>query len=48
MWRKGNPCILSANFGWCSHYIEHMDSSQKLKIELAYDPAIALLDIGPR
>ena len=34
---------------WCSHSGEqHGGSSKKLKIELPYDPAIALLDIYPR
>ena len=42
-------CTAGGNANWCSHSgKQHGGSSKKLKIELPYDPAIALLGIYPR
>ena len=42
-------CIVGGNARWYSHSGKQYGcSSKKLKIELPYDPAIALLDIYPR
>ena len=42
-------CIAGGNANWCSHSgNQYGGSSTKLKIELPYDPAIALLGIYPR
>ena len=42
-------CTASGNAHWCSHSgKQYGGSSKKLKIELPYDPAIALLGIYPR
>ena len=42
-------CIVGGNVSWCSHSgKQYGGSSKKLKIELPYDPAIALLGIYPR
>ena len=41
--------IVGGNARWCSHSgKEYGGSSKKLKLELAYNPAIALLGIYPR
>ena len=41
-------CIVGVNASWCSHSgKQYGGSSKKLKIELPYDPAIALLGIYP-
>ena len=49
-WRGcGESCIVGGNASWCSHSgKQYGGSSKKLKIELPYDPAIALLGIYPR
>ena len=42
-------CTAGGNANWCSHSgKQYGGSSKKLKIELPYDPAIALLGIYPR
>ena len=39
---------VGGNVSWCSHYgKQYGGSSEKLKIELPYDPAIPLLGIYP-
>ena len=44
---KGEPsCTVGGNVNWCSHTGKLCSS--KLKIELPYDPAIALLGIYPK
>ena len=45
MWRKGNPLTL-----WVGVQVgaATLENSKKLKIELPYDPAIALLGIYPK
>ena len=47
MWRKGNfLCPIYRNVNWCIHYgKQYGDSSENLKIELAYDSATSLLAI---
>ena len=47
---KGEPsCTVSGNVNWCSHSgILCGGSSELKKIELPYDPAIALLGIYPK
>ena len=43
------PCTVGGNENWCSCSGKQCGgSSKKLKIDLAYDPAIALLGIYPR
>ena len=47
--KKQEPsCIVGGNENWCSHSGEQYGGSSKLKLELPYDPAIALLGISPR
>ena len=42
-------CIVGGNASWCIHSgKQYGGSSEKLKIELPYDTAIALLGIYPR
>ena len=41
-------CIVGGNASWCSHSEKQYGGSSKLKIELPYNPAIALLGIYPR
>ena len=42
-------CTAGGNANWCSHSGKQYGSpSKKLKIELPYNPAIALLGIYPR
>ena len=42
-------CTAGGNANWCSHSgKQYGGSSKKLKIELPYNPAIALLGIYPR
>ena len=49
MRRKGNPLALLVECKLVSHSGEQYGgSSKKLKIELPYDPAIALVDIYPK
>ena len=49
MEKEGLFCIVGGNASWCSHSGKQYGSSPKnLKIELPYDPAIALLGIYPR
>ena len=50
MWRKGNQpsCTVGGNVKWCSHSGKLCGGSSELKIELTYDPAIALLGINPK
>ena len=38
-------CTAGGNVNWCSHYGNSMEVRQKIKTELAYDPAIPLLGI---
>ena len=47
---KGEPSYtVGGNTSWCSHFGEQCgDSSGNSKIELPYDPAIALLGIYPK
>ena len=43
---KGDPSYtVGGNASWYSHFGKVWRSLKKLKIELSYDPAIALLDI---
>ena len=51
-WREcgenGNPYNVSGNVNWYSHYGEQYEgSSEKLNIELLYDPVIPFLGIYP-
>ena len=50
MWRKGNTFgTTDGNANWCNHSgKQYGGSSKKLKIELPYDPAIALLGVYPK
>ena len=49
MWRKGNPFVLLVGMQTGSATLENsMEVPQKIKIELPYDPAIALLGIYPK
>ena len=49
MWRKGNPHILLVGMQTGTATMEDsMEISQKIKIELPYDPAIPLLSIYPK
>ena len=44
IWRKGNPPALPLEMKICTATMEKiMDSSQKLKLVLPYDPAVPLL-----
>ena len=46
---KGEPSYtVGGNASWCSHSGKQCGFLEKLKIELPYDPAIALLDIYPK
>ena len=46
---KGNPCALLVGMHTSTATVEdYMEVPQKLKIELPYDPAIALLGVYPR
>ena len=46
---KGDPSyIVGGNAGWCSHSGKQCGGPLKLKIELCYDPAIAVLGIYPK
>ena len=46
---KGEPsCTVGGNVNWCSHSGKLCGGSSELKIELPYNPAIALLDIYPK
>jgi len=48
MWRKGNPLALLVGMQTGTATVENsMEVSQKLKVELPYDPAIVLLGIYP-
>ena len=49
MWRKGNPLTLLMGMQAGAATLENsMEVPQKVKIELPYDPAIALLGIYPK
>ena len=49
MWRNGNPLALLVGMQAGAATPENsIEVPQKLKIEVPYDPAIALLDIYPR
>ena len=49
MWRNGNPLALLVGMQTGAAALENsMEVSQKLKIELPYDPAIGLLGIYPK
>ena len=41
-------CTVGGNANWCSHSGKQCGGSSKLKIDLHYDPGIALLGIYPR
>ena len=46
---KGEPSsTLGGNVNWCSHSGNLCGGSSELKIDLPYDPAIALLGIYPK
>ena len=45
---KGTLCTVGGNANWCSHSGEVQRFLKKLKIELPYDPVIALLGIYQR
>ena len=43
---KGSSYTVGGNINWCCHYgKQHGSSSEQLKTELPYDPAIPLLGI---
>ena len=49
MWRNGNPLALLVGMQTGAAILENsVDVPQKLKIDLPYDPAAALLGIYPR
>ena len=49
MWRNGNPLVLLVEMQIGAATLENsVEAPQKLKIDLPYDPAIALLGIYPR
>ena len=49
MWRKGNCFVLLVGMNTGAATLENsMEAPQKLKTELPYDPAIALLGIYPK
>ena len=49
MWRNGNPLALLVGMQTGAAALENsVEVPQKLKIQLLYDPAIALLGIYPR
>ena len=46
---EGEPsCIVGGNMNWCSHSGKLWRFFKELKIDLPYDPAIALLGIYPK
>ena len=46
---KGKPFYtVGGNASWCSHWKTAWSFLKKFKIELPYDPAIALLGIYPK
>ena len=46
---RGEPSYSAGgNASWCNHSGNSVEVPQKLKIELPYDPAIALLGIYPK
>ena len=48
MEKREPSCTVGGNANWCSHSGKQCGGSSKLKIDLSYDPAIALLGIYPR
>jgi len=49
MWRKGNPLALLVGMQTGTATVENsMEVSQKLKVELPYDPAVPFPGIYPR
>ena len=49
MWRKGNPLTLLVGMQTGAATLENsVEIPRKLKIDLPYDPAIALLGIYPK
>ena len=49
MWRNGNPLALLVGMQTGAAALENsVEVAQKLKIEIHYDPAIALLGIYPK
>ena len=49
MWRKGNPFALLVGMQTGAATVESsMEISQKLKMDLPFDPAIPLLGIYPK
>ena len=49
MEKREPSCTVGGNANWCSHSGKQCGgSSKKLKIDLPYDPAVALLGIYPR
>ena len=46
--KREPSCTVGRNANWCSHSGKVWRFLKKLKIELPYDPAIALLGIYPR
>ena len=48
VWRREPSYTVGRNGNWCSHYgKQYGASSENLKTELPYDPAILLLGIHP-
>ena len=48
MEKQEPSCTAGGNANWCSTLENSVEVAQKLKIDLPYDPAIALLGIYPR
>ena len=48
MEKREPSCTVAGNANWCSHSGKVWRFLKKLKIDLPYDPAIALLGIYPR
>ena len=48
MWRKGNPFDIVGNAGGEATVESTMETPQKLKMDLPFDPAIPLLGIHPK
>uniref|UniRef100_A0ABI7XYK7 Uncharacterized protein n=1 Tax=Felis catus TaxID=9685 RepID=A0ABI7XYK7_FELCA len=47
--REEHSCTVGGNANWCSHSgKQYGGSSKNFKVELSYDPAIALLGIYPK
>ena len=47
--KRESLCTVGGNVNWYRHYgKQYGESSEKLKIELPYDPAIPLLGIFPK